>query len=201
MRTTISSDSTRVPPVTAERSPPDSRITGADSPVIADSSTVAMPSMTSPSLGITSPAATTHSSPTSSGAAGDLLDRPVGPSPAGRRVGRVWRNVAACALPRPSAIASAKLANSTVNHRKAATRPLNTFSARSSHRGRGRTGSSSARCRRARRTSPGCAPAARGWSLRTLSTKRPRRRCRGRTALRRGSGCRSGGAERCRRDG
>ena len=44
MRTTISSLSTRVPPVTAERSPPDSRITGADSPVIADSSTVAMPS-------------------------------------------------------------------------------------------------------------------------------------------------------------
>ena len=35
----------RVPPVTAERSPPDSRITGADSPVIADSSTVAMPSI------------------------------------------------------------------------------------------------------------------------------------------------------------
>ena len=44
-RTTISSDSTRVPPVTAERSPPDSRITGADSPVIADSSTLAMPSI------------------------------------------------------------------------------------------------------------------------------------------------------------
>ena len=42
-RTTIWSESTRVPPVTAERSPPDSRITGADSPVIADSSTLAMP--------------------------------------------------------------------------------------------------------------------------------------------------------------
>ena len=52
IRTMISSDSTRVPPVTAERSPPDSRITGADSPVIADSSTLAMPWMTSPSLGI-----------------------------------------------------------------------------------------------------------------------------------------------------
>ena len=37
--TTIRSESTRVPPVTALRSPPDSRITGADSPVIADSST------------------------------------------------------------------------------------------------------------------------------------------------------------------
>ena len=49
MRTTISSDSTRVPPVTAERSPPDSRITGADSPVMAASFTDAMPSMISPS--------------------------------------------------------------------------------------------------------------------------------------------------------
>ncbi len=65
MRTMISSDSTRVPPVTAERSPPDSRMTGADSPVIADSSTDAMPSMISPSPGISSPATTTHSSPTS----------------------------------------------------------------------------------------------------------------------------------------
>ena len=55
MRTTIWSDSTRVPPVTAERSPPDSRITGADSPVMADSSTEAMPSMISPSDGIISP--------------------------------------------------------------------------------------------------------------------------------------------------
>ena len=56
MRTTIWSESTRVPPVTAERSPPDSRITGADSPVIADSSTDAMPSMISPSPGMSSPA-------------------------------------------------------------------------------------------------------------------------------------------------
>ena len=29
---------------------------------------------------------------------------------------RVWRRLAACALPRPSATASAKFANSTVNH-------------------------------------------------------------------------------------
>ena len=36
MRTLIQSDRTVVPPVTAERSPPASRITGADSPVIAD---------------------------------------------------------------------------------------------------------------------------------------------------------------------
>ena len=45
IRTTIRSESTRVPPVTADRSPPASRITGADSPVIADSSTLAMPSI------------------------------------------------------------------------------------------------------------------------------------------------------------
>ena len=59
MRTTIRSDSTFVPPVTADRSPPDSRMTGADSPVMADSSTEATPSTTSPSPGMTSPASTT----------------------------------------------------------------------------------------------------------------------------------------------
>ncbi len=63
MRTTIQSESTRVPPVTAERSPPLSRITGADSPVIADSSTEATPSTTSPSPGIKSPASTSTRSP------------------------------------------------------------------------------------------------------------------------------------------
>jgi len=51
MRTTMRSESTLVPPVTAERSPPDSRMTGADSPVIADSSTEATPSVISPSEG------------------------------------------------------------------------------------------------------------------------------------------------------
>ena len=52
-----------MPPVTAERSPPLSRITGADSPVIADSSTEATPSMISPSDGIRSPASTRTRSP------------------------------------------------------------------------------------------------------------------------------------------
>ena len=52
-----------VPPVTALRSPPASRTTGADSPVIADSSTTAMPSMTSPSPGMTSLAVMTQRSP------------------------------------------------------------------------------------------------------------------------------------------
>jgi hypothetical protein len=63
IRTTIRSDSTFVPPVTALRSPPASRMTGADSPVMADSSTLAMPSMTSPSPGMIWPASTTTMSP------------------------------------------------------------------------------------------------------------------------------------------
>ncbi len=62
-RTTIQSDSTRVPPVTEEKSPPDSRITGADSPVMALSSTEAAPSMTSPSAGMMSWASTSTTSP------------------------------------------------------------------------------------------------------------------------------------------
>ena len=66
MRTRIQSDSTCVPPVTADRSPPDSRITGADSPVIAASFTDAMPSITSPSEGMMSPASTRTTSLTRS---------------------------------------------------------------------------------------------------------------------------------------
>ena len=80
MRTRIQSDSTCVPPVTAERSPPDSRMTGADSPVIAASLTEAMPSITSPSEGIMSPASTSTTSPTLRSVLGDqpevLANRP-----------------------------------------------------------------------------------------------------------------------------
>ncbi|MNG26549.1 hypothetical protein D3C84_1115550 [compost metagenome] len=61
--TSSQSETMRVLPVTAERSPPDSRITGADSPVMAASLTAAMPSMTSPSPGISSPASTRTISP------------------------------------------------------------------------------------------------------------------------------------------
>src|SRR6185312_1169216 len=57
-------------PVTALRSPPDSRMTGADSPVMADSSTEATPSTTSPSPGMISPASTTTKSPTVSAVPG-----------------------------------------------------------------------------------------------------------------------------------
>ena len=122
IRTTMRSETTVVPPVTAERSPPLSRITGADSPVMANSLTVAMPLTTSPSPGMTSPACTTTRSPLRKVAAeticqdaASMLDTL-----------RAWvsvlvrRRLAAWALPRPSATASAKLANSTVNHSQAA---------------------------------------------------------------------------------
>src|SRR6266550_2745144 len=106
MRTLIQSDSTCVPPVTAERSPPDSRMTGADSPVIAASLTEALPSTstTSPTLRLVL-------------RTNLWLPRPSGPVSSLAWVSVRWRrNAAACALPRPSAIASAKLANSSVNH-------------------------------------------------------------------------------------
>src|SRR6185437_2950697 len=117
IRTLIQSDSTCVPPVTAERSPPDSRITGADSPVMAASLTEATPSITSPSEGMLSPASTSTTSPTFRlvpGTMRKVLSDPVS-SLAWLSV-RVFFSDSACALPRPSATASAKLANSTVNH-------------------------------------------------------------------------------------
>src|SRR5262249_16829163 len=51
-RTTSGGETTGAPPVPRGRPPPASRITGADSPVIADSSTDATPSMISPSPGM-----------------------------------------------------------------------------------------------------------------------------------------------------
>ena len=120
--TTIRSDSTLVPPVTADRSPPDSRMTGADSPVIADSSTEATPSTTSPSPGMISPASTTTWSPRVSwvpGISSSRVSAWPGFQPISRRatVSRlVRRSVSAWALPRPSATASARLANTTVSH-------------------------------------------------------------------------------------
>ncbi len=74
------------------------------------------------------PRRTTHSSPTCRS-----LDDFSAIEPSGRRMratvsARVLRSVSACALPRPSATASAKFANNTVNHSHAATRPVNTLS-------------------------------------------------------------------------
>ena len=108
-----------MPPVTAERSPPASRITGADSPVIADSSTEPTPSMISPSAGITSPATTTTVAALRAPAPAPPRRRR--PRAAVRRVVvRVARSAFACALPRPSAIASAKFAKSTVSQSQTA---------------------------------------------------------------------------------
>ena len=114
IRTTIRSDSTLVPPVTAERSPPDSRMTGADSPVMADSSTEAMPSMISPSEGIRSPASQTTRSPLARVGRGTSSSVPSGSRRRASVSERIRRSVSAWALPRPSAIASAKLAKTTV---------------------------------------------------------------------------------------
>ena len=123
IRTLIQSEMTRVPPVTAERSPPDSRMTGADSPVIADSSTDATPSMISPSPGMNSPALTMTRSPLRRLAAGTCSVRVPTRRLATVSV-RAFRSVSACALPRPSAIASAKLAKTTVNQSQNATWPV-----------------------------------------------------------------------------
>ena len=116
----IQSEVTVVPPVTALLSPPASLITGADSPVMALSSTDAAPSMTSPSAGICSPALTSIISPFFKVAEETIS-----------YFSRLLRakiflagtsfldalSASACALPLPSAIASAKLANNTVNHK------------------------------------------------------------------------------------
>src|ERR1035441_6111209 len=90
-------------------------MTGADSPVIADSSTEAAPSMTSPSPGISSPASMRTTSPARSSVAPTVRRCP------STRL-RAWVSVlvrrrnSACAFPRPSATASAKFAKSTINH-------------------------------------------------------------------------------------
>src|SRR6266446_765686 len=112
----MQSESTRVPPVTAERSPPASRITGADSPVIADSSTDATPSTISPSPGMNSPADTFTTSPERSFELATFSIVRSGKTRLATVSDLALRRLSACALPRPSAIASAKFANSTVNH-------------------------------------------------------------------------------------
>ncbi len=119
MRTTSQSERTRVPPVTDDRSPPAARTTGADSPVIALSSTDATPSITSPSPGIDLPASTSTTSPLRSWLDGTVVPGESRLMPLNLIAGVSFfapRKLAACALPRPSASASAKLANNTVNH-------------------------------------------------------------------------------------
>ena len=121
--TMIQSDNTVVPPVTALLSPPASRITGADSPVIALSSTDAAPSMISPSAGICSPALTMTISPffrLTDGTTVTLSFLSTDGILCASTSFLDARSVSACALPLPSAIASAKLANTTVNQRMTA---------------------------------------------------------------------------------
>ena len=118
---------TRVPAVTAERSPPASRMTGADSPVIAASFTEATPSTTSPSAGMRSPVSTSTISPTSRRLAPTSSQvSPTLVSSLARSSALVARRLAACALPRPSASASAKLPNRTVSHSQKTSCPSNT---------------------------------------------------------------------------
>ncbi len=84
----------------------------------------------SPSEGIKSPASTSTTSPTFKSSAGTVsitascAHRRVH-QPLGDGVGAGGAQESACALPRPSATASAKVANSTVNHSHSAIWPEN----------------------------------------------------------------------------
>jgi hypothetical protein len=91
-------------------------MTGADSPVIALSSTLAIPSMTSPSAGIGSPVSQTNWSPFWSSDAPTRVSVPFASNLRANVVVLARRSESACALPLPSATASAKFANRTVNH-------------------------------------------------------------------------------------
>ena len=115
--TTMRSERTIVPPVTAERSPPASRMTGADSPVIAASLTEAIPSMIVPSPGMSWFASMTTRSPLRSSEAGTCSSRRSFPR-SRRATASVFalRSASACAFPRPSATVSAKFAKRTVAH-------------------------------------------------------------------------------------
>lgn len=134
MRTKIQSDRTRVPPVTEQKSLPAARITGADSPVMAlcrprrcRRSPARRPARFRPlRSGPRRPCAARPRARVArerqyggSAAAASLSRKPV--STRASMVVRKPRRAAACCLPRPSANASAKLANSTVNQRPAAT--------------------------------------------------------------------------------
>ena len=111
----ILSDKTFVPPVTALLSPPLSLITGADSPVMADSSTEAIPSIISPSAGIVSPDSAITTSPFLKRDAFIFSSFPSSLNSLAITSVFVLLRLSACALPLPSEMLSAKLANRTVN--------------------------------------------------------------------------------------
>ena len=98
-----------MPPVTADRSPPASRITGADSPVIADSSTLATPSAISPSPRDHLASLNANDVAGAQAAGVDGLCLSTRQTRAAVVSASPSASVAACALPRPSAIASAKV--------------------------------------------------------------------------------------------
>ena len=183
--------------MTALRSPPDSRITGALSPVITDSSTVAMPSMTSPSPGNHVAGFAEHHVAGAQLRGRHLLDLAVRTVRFCATVSvLVLRSASACALPRASAIASAKLANSTVNqsHRAICTPNPMSAGARDDIADR-RTPSSERRPPR-RRTSPDSSISVIGFSLTNESLDRPPQDLRIEQRTRPGSFF---GAERVRR--
>ena len=174
MRTTSQSDSTCVPPVTAERSPPDSRMTGADSPVIADSSTDATPSDDFAVAGNDISGGDSTRSPRAKLRRRTRCSkrRMVVQACVSRRAivcVRALRSVSACALPRPSAIASAKFANSTVNQSHSAICSVKPCRRRRAGDVANEHQRRAARCRQARRTSPDSAP---GDADRACGTRR-----------------------------
>ena len=117
MRTRIQSESTCVPPVTADLSPPNSRMTGANSPVIAASLTEATPSMISPVRRNYVTGLDQNDVADLQIGAGNELEvlGSRGSKQLGLRLRALLPEQIGLRLPRPSATASAKFANSTVN--------------------------------------------------------------------------------------
>ena len=111
----IRSESTLVPPVTALRSPPDSRMTGADSPVI-DRFVYAGNAFDDVAVTRNNVIGFAHHHVALAQLRGGNVSILPFPKLLGLVSVLVLRRRSACALPRPSAMASAKLANSTVNH-------------------------------------------------------------------------------------
>ena len=111
--------------MTEEKSPPASLTTGADSPVMADSSTDAIPSMTIPSFGISSPVFTITISPFFREPASIVIVVPSSFKRFAEVSFLVFFKLSACAFPLPSAIDSAKFANMTVMKRINEIIPLN----------------------------------------------------------------------------
>ncbi len=126
---------TFVAPVTELRWPPAERIAGSETPVVSDSSASVEPQITSPSVGTSSSASTTTTSPGRRSAASirsisaaNAPGSPAGSYDGTRRavlLSRRSRSAAVWERPRPSARASAALAVSSVSHSQNANTQLN----------------------------------------------------------------------------